>query len=136
MESEPRWLSRDEVDALHFELIRLYGGEYGIRDDDLVESALSRPRNQWHYGGAQLSELAAAYGFGLVKNHGYVDGNKRTALACMDIFLLHNGHELVVSNEEAQEVVEEVATGRRSEEELGTWIENVIEAAPPTQDRG
>jgi death on curing protein len=119
---EPRWLSREEVDALHFELIRLYGGAYGIRDDDLIESALARPINRWVYEQAEIPQLAAAYGYGLARNHGYVDGNKRIAFAALTISLLHNGFELVAAEDEAITTMEALAAGNISEEELGRWI--------------
>lgn len=126
---EPRWLRRSEVEALHGELVREYGGSMGVRDDDLVEAALARPLNLWHYGEPDLADLAAAYGFGIVQNHGYVDGNKRTALACMDVFLLLNGQEIVASEDEARRVIEETARGDRTEEQLARWVGEVVEAS-------
>ena len=76
---EPIWLSRVLVDSMHAELIREHGGSYEIRDENLIESALARPRHKWRYGETDMATLAAAYGFGFAKNHGYVDGNKRIA---------------------------------------------------------
>lgn len=127
--AEPRWLRRDEVDIIHLDLIRRYGGQAGLRDDNMVESALNRPRQKWHYEAASLAALAAAYAYGLARNHGYLDGNKRIALAAMTVFLLHNGHELDAPPDEAARVLEDVAAGRFTEADLTEWVEhNLIDA--------
>ncbi len=85
---EPRWLGRLALDEAHFRQIREHGGAHGLRDENALESALARPRQRWQYQGeARLSELAAAYAYGLVSNHPYVDGNKRVALVAMVAFL-------------------------------------------------
>lgn len=92
---EPRWLGRLAIDEAHFRQIREHGGAHGLRDENALESALARPQQRWQYAGdASLSELAAAYAFGLVRNHPYVDGNKRIALIVMVAFLERNGIEL------------------------------------------
>ena len=121
---EPRWLRRLVIDEAHFQQIRAHGGSYGIRDENALEAALARPRHRWAYApGAKLSELAAAYAFGLLMDHPYVDGNKRIALvasvACLDLY----GVELSASNAEAFEVVLAVAAGEMAEAELADWIE-------------
>lgn len=120
---EPRWLSRLIVDTLHQEMIREHGGSYGVREAGLIESALSRPRNRWSYEpGADLAVLAAAYGFGLARNHGYIDGNKRVAFMSLYVFLGLNGLELEVSEIEVVAIMTSVADGSLPEEELAAWI--------------
>ena len=121
---EPRWLWRTLIDAMHRELIAEHGGLYGVRDDGLIESALSRPRNRWACEGAEadLADLAAAYGFGLARNHGYLDGNKRIALAAIHMFPWINGHEVVVEEPDEVAMMMEVASGGVGEAELASWI--------------
>lgn len=120
---DPRWLSCRVVDALQRELIAEHGGLHGVRDDGLVESAISRPRNRWAYGaGADLADLAAAYGFGLARNHGYVDGNKRIGLAAMHVFAWINGFEIDAEEVEEVAIMLRVADGSLTEEELTAWV--------------
>src|SRR5215831_19502886 len=88
---EPAWVTYDEAIAIHSRQLRRFGGAPGLRDEALLRSALERPVNKWHYEQAELPELAAAYAFGLVKNHGFVDGNKRIAFMTMLAFLRKNG---------------------------------------------
>jgi death-on-curing protein len=121
--SEPFWLVRREVDELHRRSIGQYGGSDGVRDGSLIDSALARPVNRWNYEpDSDLATLAASYGYGLVKNHGYVDGNKRIGFLAMSIFLYINGLMLDASEPEATIVTLEVAAGERSEEALAAWI--------------
>lgn len=132
--SEPRWLSRFVVDVIHSELLSEHGGAAGVRHggEDLIESALARPRNRLEYEPqSDLADLAAAYLFGLVKNHGYVDGNKRVAFACAATFLLLNGMRLTASEIDAYEVVIGVADGQVKEGELARWIR---EHAEPVEE--
>ncbi|MBC8228368.1 type II toxin-antitoxin system death-on-curing family toxin [bacterium] len=119
---EPIWLSRILLDQMHAELIREHGGSPGIRDANLIESALARPQNKWAYGEEDIVELAAAYGYGLVKNHGYVDGNKRVAFMAMFVFLYQNGFFLDAENSEIVSVMLGVAEGNLSEEALSEWL--------------
>src|SRR6478735_2783855 len=122
---EPRWLSRWIVDAIHSELLLEHGGAPGVRagGDDLLESALARPKNRLAYEpDSDVPALAAAYLFGLVKNHGYVDGNKRVAFAAAATFLLLNGLRLTGSESDAYEVVIAAADGRLDEEGVARWI--------------
>lgn len=120
---EPRWLSRLMVDTLHQELIREHGGSYGVRDAGLIESALSRPRTRWSYEPeSDLASLAAAFGFGLARNHGFVDGNKRVAFMSLYVFLGLNGLDLEVSEPEVVAVMTSVADGSLKEEDLVAWI--------------
>ncbi|MBM3242818.1 type II toxin-antitoxin system death-on-curing family toxin [Candidatus Poribacteria bacterium] len=123
---EPAWLSRILLDYMHAELIRNYGGSPGIRDANLIESALARPRNKWSYGEKDIAELAAAYGYGLARNHGYVDGNKRIAFMAMFVFLYQNGFFLDAPNSEVVSVMLEVTEGNLSEDALSEWIQSRI----------
>jgi len=121
---EPRWLGRLVVDEAHFRQIREHGGVYGLRDENALESALARPRQRWHYqGDARLSDLAAAYAYGLATNHPYVDGNKRIALVAMAAFLVRNGSELTATNAEAVSTMLALAAGQLTEAALADWIE-------------
>ena len=121
---EPRWLGRLAIDEAHFRQIREHGGAHGLRDENTLESALARPQQRWHYeGDTSLPELAAAYAFGLVRNHPYVDGNKRVALVVMVAFLERNGLESTASNAEALSTILALATGELTEDELTLWIE-------------
>jgi death-on-curing protein len=121
---EPRWLGRLVVDEAHFRQIREHGGVYGVRDENALESALARPRQLWHYRPeARISELAAAYGFGLVRNHPYVDGNKRVALVVMVAFLERNGTELTATIQEALSAMLDLAATEMSEAQLADWID-------------
>jgi death on curing protein len=121
---EPRWVSRKALLHIHAELIREHGGSHGVRDEHLVESALGRPRNRWEYGDPppDLHELAAAYAFGLAKNHAFVDGNKRIALAAAAVLLRMNGIRLVGEDAHAYAATYDLATGELSEKDFGRWL--------------
>jgi len=103
--------SREFVEALHAEQLRLHGGAQGVRDEGMLESALYRPLQKEAYGGPDLHELAAAYLFGIVKNHPFVDGNKRTGFAAADLFLYFNGLSLEAKQEDIIQLVVMVAAG-------------------------
>ena len=118
----PVWLTKEIVAALHLRAIDEFGGNPGIRDEGLLESALARPRNLLGYGEPSLFALAAAYGFGLAKNHAFIDGNKRVAFAAIDVFLQLNGYELTADQVEAVVVFQDLASGELSEEDLAKWI--------------
>lgn len=121
--TEPAWLERIMVDAIHDDQIRQHGGGFGTRDEGLLESALARPRQKWAYEpGADIYTLAAAYGFGLARNHGYVDGNKRVAYMAMYVFLGLNGLEIEAPEPEVVMVMTDVATGERDETALALWL--------------
>jgi len=103
--------------------LREHGGLPGIRDENALESALARPRNQWHYQAAtDVAALAAAYGWGLANNHPYRDGNKRIAFLTMAIFVELNGHRLEAPEEEVVQAMLAVADRRCSEGEFAEWI--------------
>jgi len=121
---EPRWLGRLAVHEAHFRQIREHGGAHGVRDENALESALARPRQRWRYTSeARLADLAAAYAFGLIRDHPYVDGNKRIALVAMIAFLDRNGTELTASNGEALSAMLAVAAGDMAEGELAEWVD-------------
>jgi death-on-curing protein len=120
---EPIWVDRLVVDAVHIDLLRTHGGLAGLRDEAALESALARPRHKWAYGRtATLPALAAAYGYGLTRNHPYRDGNKRIAFMAMAIFLGLNGSEIDAPEEEVVAIMLKLATGRLSEAALAKWI--------------
>jgi death-on-curing protein len=120
--SEPFWLTRQMIIAIHDEQLAIHGGASGLRDDGMLESALDRPRNRWAYESAELAELAAAYAFGIARNHPFVDGNKRTALLALYTFLGVNGYDFVVAEAEAAAIILALAAGEVSEESLARWI--------------
>jgi death on curing protein len=121
--TEPLWLTRLVVDAIHSDQIREHGGLLGLRDETGLESALARPRHQWFYGGVtDLASLAAAYGFLLAQNHPYADGNKRVALVAMLTFLAIHEQDVDAADEEVLSTVLALAAGRLSEAELAVWL--------------
>jgi death on curing protein len=119
----PRWLTRVVVDAIHHDQLREHGGLPGIRDENALESALARPQQKWHHiDKPDLASLAAAYGFGLVRNHPYRDGNKRIGFLAIVTFLGMNGRDLVATDAEVVTEILALADGRVSEGELADWI--------------
>lgn len=111
------------IESIHHQQIRQHGGGYGVRDEGLIDSALARPQNRWGYSQeSDLATLAAAYGFGLTKNHGFVDGNKRVGFMAMYVFLGLNGFEVDAPEEEVVVLMTEVASGGRSEDQLVEWL--------------
>jgi death-on-curing protein len=122
MSSEPKWLTYDQVIAIHSRQLRRFGGAAGLRDDVLLRSAIERPINKWHYEQSELPELAAAYAFGLAKNHAFVDGNKRIAFMSMMTFLRKNGVRFAPEQAHATALIMSLAAGEVSEESLARWI--------------
>ncbi|AMA60363.1 type II toxin-antitoxin system death-on-curing family toxin [Bradyrhizobium sp. CCGE-LA001] len=120
--SEPIWLTRRIIIAIHDEQLAIHGGASGLRDEGMLESALDRPKNKWSYESAGLPELAAAYAFGIARNHPFVDGNKRTSLLALYTFLGVNGIDFVVPEAEAAAIILSLAAGDVSEENLTRWI--------------
>jgi death-on-curing protein len=118
----PEWLELGLVIAVHDEQLAIHGGLSGLRDGAMLESALDRPRNKWSYENAELPELAAAYGYGIAKNHPFVDGNKRTSLLAIYTFLGINGIDFIVPEAEAAAMIFALAAGEVSEESLARWI--------------
>jgi death-on-curing protein len=122
MDAGPKWLTYDQIIAIHSRQLRRFGGAPGMRDDGLLRSAIERPVNKWHYEQAKLPELAAAYAFGLAKNHAFVDGNKRIAFMSMMIFLRENGVRFAPDQAHATKIILALAAGEVSEESLSRWI--------------
>ncbi len=120
--TEPEWLDIGIVLDFHAEQLALFGGADGVRDVGLLESALARPINKFAYGETDLAVLTAAYGFGIARNHPFVDGNKRTALASMIVFPGLNRLDLDAPQEEATAIVLGLAAGEITEDALASWI--------------
>lgn len=121
--SEPVWVSRLVLDAVHFDQLREHGGLPGFREEDTLEGVLARPQQRWHYEPASdLATLAAAYGWGLVTSHPYRDGNKRIAFLAMAVFLGLNGYEIEAPQEEVVITMLAAAAGQRTEAELADWV--------------
>ena len=119
---EPYWLTREECLALHEMMLSQYGGSEGLRDENMLESALAKPRHLFAYGKPTLSDLAASYVCGLVKNHPFVDGNKRTGFMLGAGFLERNGYEFHASEAEAVVRTLALAAGELSEAEFAAWL--------------
>jgi death-on-curing protein len=120
---EPRWLSRLVVDAVHNDQLREHGGLPGVRDENALEAGLARPQQRWHYApDSDLEALAAAYAFGLVRNHPYHDGNKRVGFLAMVTFLGINGLEFDAPEQEVVAKMLMLADGSLSEQQLADWI--------------
>lgn len=121
--SEPKWLSELSVVLLHAESLAEHGGGQGLRDRGLLESALARPRNLYLYEGVtEIQRLAAAYSFGIARNHPFIDGNKRAAFLVIGMFLSRHGYSLTVNHEEATRMMFALAAGEVSEADLTVWL--------------
>lgn len=128
---EPKWLAREHVEAIHELQLALFGGLRGIRDVGALEPALARPQHRWHHEkDADLAVCAAAYGFGLARNHAFADGNKRTALVTMAVFVARNGSDLDATEPDAVTTMLAVAAGKMPERELAVWS-RANSARPP-----
>ena len=119
---EPHWITRAQAERIHAEQLAIFGGPSGLRDAGMLESALERPRNKWAYGEDSLPALAAAYAYGIARNHAFVDGNKRIAFAAMIVLLAKNGVEIDLPQPETVEVIMNLAAGALSKSELAAWI--------------
>jgi len=116
---------------MHSELIAEHGGRAGVRDDGLLSSALARPRNKRVYGApSSIFGLAAAYGYAIVRNHPFVDGNKRVAFSAMYVFLEMNGYLLEASEVEVVDVMLRLAAGKLEEMDLADWLRRNSVASP------
>jgi death-on-curing protein len=128
---EPIWINRLVIDAVHLEQLKEHGGLQGLRDENLLESALARARNKWAYEAtSEPALLAAAYGYGLATNHPYQDGNKRIAFLAMVIFLGLNGWDLVAPEVEVVSTMLAVAAGQCMETDLAKWLRKHMIAFP------
>jgi death-on-curing protein len=123
MTGDPAWISKKALLLLHEESLAAFGGARGLRDEGLLDSALARPLNVHAYNpDSTLGDLAASYGFGIAKNHAFVDGNKRGAFLSIGLFLAINGHRLVADQVDAIRTMLGVAAGGLPEAGLATWI--------------
>jgi len=120
--AEPIWLTEEMVQAIHDDQIAAHGGAYGLRDAGLLASALARARNRYVYEGADMHQLAAAYGYGIVKNHAFVDGNKRTGFLVMYVFLKLHGFDLKAPEPEVVLLMQALAADEVSEVDLVNWL--------------
>ena len=116
------WIEPSVVRAVHEAQLAEHGGGAGVRDAGLLDSALARPENLAVYGHPDVADLAAAYGFGIVRNHPFIDGNKRTAFVCVELFLAINGHALAATDADCVTAVLALAAGDLSEAEFSGWI--------------
>jgi len=120
------------VATIHSAQISEHGGSFGVRDEALLESALARPQNRWQYEpDADLFTIAAAYGYGLTKNHGFIDGNKRVGYMSTYAFLGLNGFDVDAAEPEVVLIMVDLASGSLSEEQFGDWLR--AHAVPATQ---
>jgi death-on-curing protein len=125
--TEPRWLALVHILAVHSDQIQAHGGSLGLRDRGLLESALERPRNRFHYEPtSDVPSLAASYGFGIAKNHPFVDGNKRVAFQAMYLFLGLNGLRIDASEEEVVATILSLASGDLDEPGLAAWLRDHV----------
>ena len=123
------------LDAIHQAQLAEHGGLAGVRDDGLLESALARPRHKFVYATKpDFGALAAAYAFGLARNHGFVDGNKRVAFMAAYVFLGLNGQEIEATEPEVVTAMEGVAAGRISEASLAAWIRKRLRPVAGSDD--
>ena len=122
-----RWVNRQVLLLLHEESLAEHGGAPGLRDEGLLDSALSRPLNLALYDDPDVADLAAAYAMALAKNHAFVDGNKRAAFLALGMFLALNGHRLRATQVDATLTMLAVAAGEISEKGLSQWIRDHME---------
>ena len=118
----PVWVLRETVLTLHEQSLAEFGGAAGIRDEGLLDSALAKPENLFAYGKPTIFDLAASYGFGLVKNHPFVDGNKRVGFIVAVVFLELNGHRFHSTEAEAAVRMLALAAGEMSEADFAAWL--------------
>lgn len=120
---EPVWLSRQLIEALHADQVREHGGQLGLRDAALLESALARPQHVWSYDpDADFATFAAEYAFGLARNHPFLDGNKRIAFVAANVFLILNGFEIEAPEPEVVDAMVQIAAGKASRDDFAEWI--------------
>lgn len=130
MSKAPAWVDKRALLLLHQESLAQFSGALGLRDEGLLDSALARPINQYTYEGClDLAILAAAYGFGLVRNHAFVDGNKRAGFLAVGIFLAINGQRLTAKPIDAIEAVMSLSAGRMEEARFAEWVRMNIRAS-------
>lgn len=123
---EPIWIDLAIALAIHDRQLAEHGGDAGVRDEGALESALARPMNRWHLGEEDRAALAAAYAFGIARNHPFVDGNKRTAWVFARLFLALNGATIQFDPEDAIRTVLALSAGDLSEDALAEWFRQRI----------
>ena len=119
---QPEWLGEGVILAMHGRLLAEHGGAQGLRDSSLLDSALARPRQLLAYGEPSIADLAAAYTSGIIRNHPFVDGNKRTAFMAAYVFLASNGIRLVATELDAAQVVTMLAASEIDEAAFSAWL--------------
>jgi death on curing protein len=124
------FLSEEIVVKMHDQLIQKYGGERGLRDAPLLDSALNQPKLTLHFSDASLCELAATYGFHISENQPFFDGNKRTASAALMLFLRLNGLKIIVSDSEVFDRIFDMANKRITKQQLADWLSSVTREIP------
>lgn len=124
MKHEPQWVLRDTVLLLHEQSLAEHGGTSGIRDEGLLDSALGKPMNLFAYGEPALFDLAASYVYGLVKNHPFLDGNRRIGFVTGALFLALNGYQLVATEADAAIRTLALAAGEMTEKAYAAWLES------------
>ena len=122
MKTDWKWIDPEVVLAIHDQQIAEHGGTNGIRDMGLIESALARPVNHANYSVSDVFDLAAEYGYGIARNHGFIDGNKRTAYVVTLVFLVLNGHDLTAQAVERVLVFEKLGKGELAPDEFAGWL--------------
>ncbi len=125
------WVALEVAQAAHLEQLAEHGGAAGVRDTRLLESAMARPQNLVAYGEPDAAELAAAYAFGIARNHPFADGNKRTAAVVSETFLMLNGYALTATDAELVVAFLALAAGELSEAEMADWFRTHLAPAKP-----
>lgn len=120
---EPYWINKEDCLSAHDKLLSHFGGLEGVRDDGMLEPALSRPEQLYHYEKAGAFELAASYAYGIIKNHPFIDGNKRTGYVTCALFLSANGWYFDASEVEVVAMTLALASGEISEDQFSFWLE-------------
>lgn len=120
----PSWILKSVVLAIHAEQLSAHKGQPGVRDITLLESALMRPQNLYAYQSPTIFELASSYAYGIIKNHPFIDGNKRSAFVVSLLFLELNGYELIASREEMVTTFLKLANSSLTEQELAIWFKD------------
>ena len=120
--SEPVWVDREDCLAMHEKLLERFGGLKGIRDEGLLESALNKPRHLFSYGKPTVFEMAASYAVGIVKNHPFLDGNKRTGFVAAALFIEANGYLFQATEEESVLETLALAAGKSTEADYAAWL--------------
>ena len=122
-----RWLDAALIHAVHEEQLAEHGGGGGVRDANLLASALARPEQLSHYGTPDVADIAASYGFGISRNHPFVDGNKRTAFVAVELFLALNGFDLMASDADCVVNMLDLAVGNLPESAFADWVRQNIQ---------